>query len=414
MDRGRERLLLFTLAAINFVHIMDFVIMMPLAPMLMKTLGMKPAQFGMVVSAYTYSAFVSSLLAAPLMDRFDRKKVLLWLFIGFTLGTFACALSDSFWTLLVARAVTGLFGGIMGANIFSIIGDVIPFERRSAAMGLVMGAFSLASALGVPFGLYLAASINWEAPFFLLGGASILVLGFIWFFVPVLRGHLGKTPSESLPDVIVNISREPDQKRALALMGMLVMGQFTIIPMLSTYMVFNVGFTEHQLTWIYLLGGSVTFFTSPYFGRLADRHGNQRVFMVMAIVALVPILLITNLPKVPVYVALIPTTLFFIAIGGRMVPAMGMITATVSPQRRGSFMSINTSVMQLFSGTAALISGLIVMEQPKGHLIHYSYVGFIAVAASIACLFLAKRIQAGAKKEVVSSEEPIAETATST
>jgi DHA1 family inner membrane transport protein len=393
MDSGREKLLLYTLAAINFVHIIDFMIVMPLGPQLMKLLHISPAQFGMIVSAYTYSAGISSFVGASFIDRFGRKTALMFLFAGFIVGTFACGLSDSFGLLLAARCVTGAFGGLLGAVIFSIVGDVIPFERRSTAMGIVMSSFSVASVLGVPFGLFLATTYVWEAPFYFLGGIGILVFGLVWYVVPAMKGHISSERKGHIFSFLVDIFKQPNQLRALSLMGMLVLGQFTIVPFLATYFVFNVGFTEKQLTWIYLLGGAFTFFTSPWFGRMADRYGNMKIFSISAVLSLIPIIAITNMPALPFYWALIPTTLFFIFIGGRMVPAMGMITATVSPERRGSFMTVNTSVMQFMSGNAAFIGGLIITENADHKLGNYAYVGLIAVAASIACLFLARRIR---------------------
>lgn len=165
MHRYSERTLLLLLAAVQFTHILDFMVMMPLAQQLMRELAISPAGFSHLVAAYTLSAGVVGLLAAPFMDRHDRKKILLLVYAGFTLGTLACGLAHTAGQLLVARAVCGAFGGVSGATIMSIVSDIVPPQRRAAGMGIIMAAFAVAAALGVPFGLYLAQQFRWECRF---------------------------------------------------------------------------------------------------------------------------------------------------------------------------------------------------------------------------------------------------------
>ena len=393
----QEKFLLFVLAAVQFTHIMDFMIVMPLGPQLMRLFSIEPHQFSAVVSAYTFSAGLFGFAGAFFLDRFDRRTALLWLSVGFATGTLLCALAPNYELLLIARAATGAFGGILGALVLAIVGDVFPLERRASAMGIVMAAFSVASVFGVPFGLYLASAFSWHAPFLFLGGVGALLIGAIVVWVPSLRGHLvgGEVAAQRKNPlrVVTNVAGSPNQLRALLFMLLLMMGQFTIIPLLATYMVRNVGFSEAQLTLIYLCGGALTIFTSPLIGRWADRTGHRRVFTVFMLINLVPLLLVTHLPPTHVALVLTITTLFFVCGGGRMIPAMSMITATVLPQNRGSFMSINASVQQLSAGLAAYVAGLIVTERADGSLLHYDVVGYLAVACTLAAIWAGRRLR---------------------
>ncbi len=390
-----ERLLLFTLAAINFTHIVDFMIMMPLGPQLMRLFDISPQQFSALVSTYTFSAGIASFAGAFLLDRFDRKRALFVAYAGFVIGTFACALSPSYYTLLTARMVTGSFGGVLSAVILSIIGDVVPYERRATAMGVVMAAFSVASIFGVPAGLYLANLSSWHMPFLCLGLLSLTLFFPIVLIVPTLRSHLSaEAPHPSPYRIITSVALNGNNRSALGFTMMLVLGHFTIIPFFAPFMVTNVGFTESQLTYIYLLGGAVTIFTSPLIGRLADRIGKPKVFTIFALLALLPLFLITNLQHTALPIALLITTVFFVTSNGRWVPAMAMVTSAVAQQNRGKFLSINSAVQQLTAGVAAAFAGSIVTKDASGALLHYHYVGYIAIAVSVLAIFVGRRLQA--------------------
>lgn len=391
----RERLLLLTLAAINFTHIVDFMIMMPLGPQLMRLFSISPQQFSALVSTYTFSAGASSFIGAFVLDRFDRKKTLLITYAGFVVGTFACAMAPSYEFLLSARIITGAFGGILSALILSIVGDVIPEFRRAAAVGIVMSAFSAASIVGVPLGLFIAAHFSWHAPFIFLGSLSILIFGLVLFSMPGLRSHMNEdVPHPSPVTVLTSVARNGNQISALWFTVTLVLGHFTIIPFLSPYMVSNVGFSESDLTYIYLLGGIVTVFTSPMIGRLADRIGKAKVFTIFALLTLIPVFAITNMSRTALPLALFATTIFFVTSSGRWVPATTMITSAVTPHNRGSFMSINSSVQQISAGIAASIAGTIISENGAGELVNYQYVGYLAIVISLVAVLVSRRLRA--------------------
>ncbi len=391
---NKERILLLILACINFTHIIDFIIMMPLGTYLMALLKINPQQFSLIVSAYTFSAGISGFISAFFVDRFDRKIVLLLGYIGFIAGTFACAFAPSYEWLLAARILAGSFGGLIGAQVLSIVGDAIPFERRGAAMGTLMAAFSVASVVGIPAGLYLAAELSWHAPFIAIGLIGLIIIPLTYFYIPSMRGHIQQQANRPSPfSVITNIVKDANQQRGLLLMVILQLGHFSIIPFIAPYMVSNVGFTEHQVSYIYLVGGALTFFTSPIIGKLADKYGKYTILSIFIVLSAIPVFLITHMPAIPFYYVLIVTAFFFIFSGGRMIPAQAMITSVVTPQQRGGFMSINSSVQQLASGFAAMLAGAIVTTSANGQLQNYNYVGIIGISISLFSIAVARKLK---------------------
>jgi predicted MFS family arabinose efflux permease len=393
-DMQKEKAILWTLAVINFIHIVDFMILMPLGPQLMRIFDIGPSEFSLLVSSYTFSAGISSFFGAFFLDRFDRKKILLWVYVGFTIGTLGCALSPSYPILLAARVISGVFGGLTSALILAIIGDVIPDERRGRAMGLVMAAFSFASVMGVPLGLFLASLSTWHTPFYILTGLALLSFGMIYKFIPPIREHLGKEIKRPHPlEVISRVTSNINQMRAITLSVMMMFGQFMIIPFLSPYNVANVGFTEMELTYVYIAGGAFTIFTSPWVGKLSDKHGKLKIFTIFMLLNLVPIGIITHLGITPIPFVLMVTTMFFVTSNGRYVPAAAIITGTAKPENRGSFLSFNSAVQQLAAGLASLAAGLIIGENEAGELTNFHIVGYLAIFFSILCIPLARRVK---------------------
>lgn len=388
-----EKLVLFLLASLQFTNIVDFMIIMPLGPQLMRIFAITPMEFSFIVSAYTISAGVSGFASAFFLDSFDRKKALVTVYFGFIVGTLFCGISDNYIVLMIARVVTGLFGGLMSALVLSIISDLIPIERRSSAMGIVMAAFSAASVLGVPFSIYIADLYTWQVPFYFLAGLGSIIFVFIFKYIPNMSDHkINADKSVSRLKIVTNILSNPNQQKALLLMCVLMLGQFTVIPFIAPYFVKNVGFTETELTWVYLIGGLLTIFTAPFFGKLSDKHGRYRVFKFLAVISLAPLILITQMGEQPLVIALIFSSLFMVFISGRVIPAMTIITSTAKPQNRAGFMSINSSVQQFSAGIASFIAGLIVIEGPHGEIYQYDYVGYFAVAASIVAIFIINKI----------------------
>lgn len=393
---AQERLLIFILATVQFTHIVDFMIIMPLGAMLMGELDIDPQQFSLLVSVYAFAAFVAGLIGALYIDRFDRKHALILLYIGFTIGTIACGFASSYELLLLCRALTGMFGGTMGGLILAMVGDAVPLERRASAMGWVMTAFSVASVAGVPIGIYLAAQFGWRAPFLIVGSLSVLFVIMAFFVVPSMRGHLNGITRENRPSPLQTFGRilySGNQRAALLFSLVLMLGHFTIIPFIAPYMQLNIGFDDTQVTYIYAIGGTLTAFLLPFFGKLADRHGRLPIFTVASVFALFSIFAITNLPPVSLAVALVATSSYFVVASGRNVPAMTMITSVVRPENRGSFMSIRQSVNEAALALSSFVAGLIVVERPDGSLGNYAIVGYLAIGMSIVAIFFARRLR---------------------
>jgi predicted MFS family arabinose efflux permease len=393
----KEKIVLFVLAAINFTNIMDFMIMMPLGPQLMRLFQIGPQEFSVVVSSYTFSAFVSGMMSSMIIDKFDRKKSLLFMYAGFILGTFLCGMANSYYLLIAARIFTGLFGGVIGATVMSIVGDLIPFERRGQAMGIVMSSFSVASIVGVPFGLFIAShsAFGWQAPFLFLAVFGLPIFAMVYRILPSINAHLDPNQTkEPLFKVFANILEEPNQRKAILLSMVMMLGHFAIIPFISPSMVANVGFSESQLQYIYLVGGLATIFTSPYIGKMSDQYGKFKIFAIFASLCALPVFAITNMPQISIYWALAVAAIFFIFVSGRMIPMQAMITASVNPKYRGSFMSINSSLQQLMAGLGSLLAGLIVVkDELSGKILNYQYVGYISILMGFLAIYLASQLK---------------------
>lgn len=384
---------LLLLASVNFTHIMDFMIMMPMAPQLMRVLQINPAQFSLLVASYTIAAGTASFLGTFFVDQFDRKKVLLFCYAGFCIGTLLCGMAGEYHLLFSARVFTGLMGGIIGSQVLSIVGDLVPVHHRGKATGMVMTGFSAASVLGVPVGLLCATKWGWEMPFF-----GIAVLGFmVWFLVfsvlPPIREHIASQSRQSPVQLIREIWNVRSHRIALGFTILVAFSHFTMIPFLSPFMVANVGFEELELSYIYIIGGGLTLFTGPFIGRLADQYGTVRIFAIMIFMAFIPQYAITTMPPSPLWFALLFTSLFFIFSGGRFVPSQALTIGAVQPRMRGGFMSLNSSVMQMGSGLAAFMAGLVVSKTPEGRLVHYEILGYSTMAFSLLSVFVARKLK---------------------
>jgi MFS transporter, DHA1 family, inner membrane transport protein len=396
---SKEKIILLLLAALNFTHIMDFMIMMPLGNFLMPHFNISSQSFSLVVAAYTFSAGISGFLAAFVVDGFDRKKVLLFGYCGFLIGTLCCAIAPTFGLLMAARIVAGTFGGLIGAQVLSIVADLVPYNRRAAAMGIIMASFSVASIFGVPFGLYLANHFNWHAPFMFVGVVGIVMIPLIIRFLPAMNQHLHEKKVRIHPLIMVkDIIKDRNQVLALCLSATIMMGHFMIIPFLNPFMEFNMGFSKTQTPMIYFVGGGLTLFTSPLVGRIADKLGKFRLFSVMVLLCIIPITIITNLPQIPFYFVLCVTGFWFVVSSGRSIPAQAIISNVVPTERRGSFMSFNASVQQIFVGLASVIAGAVVTKTADNKILDYNITGYISIGITLLSLVAGYQLNKRLKK----------------
>ncbi len=391
--RRRERVVLLVLATVQFTSIVDFMLVMPLGPQLMERLKLDTARFGLIVSSYTFSAGVAGLFAASFIERFGRKSAFLVIYIGFLWGTLCCGLAWSYPTLLAARVLTGAFGGVLGGMALAIISDVFPGHRHGEATGALMSAFSAASVFGVPFGLTLGVAYGWQKPFLILAALGTIVLIVAVREMPPLREHLAhRRETHPLREIWTTLSL-PNHLRAFALVSSMMIAGFVVVPLLATYMVKNVGMGESRLALGYVAGGLLTIVSSPLIGRLADRLGRLRVFLVVAPFSALMMVVATSLPRVPLGVAIAVMGLFMVGMAGRMVPAMAMIMGSIEPRRRGAYMSVHSSVQHISGGLGAYLGGLIVGEASDGSLLDYSRVGWVAAGITVVSLVLAARLR---------------------
>ena len=390
--RPRELAILLTLAAMQFTHVLDFMIMMPLGPQFMRIMALDPQHFAFLVSAYTFAAAASGFVSAFWIDRFGRRRALLAMYAGFIVATALCGLAPNYPMLLLARIVAGIFGGVIGALVMTIVADLLPYARRARGTAVVSSAFSLAAVLGVPLGLWFAAHFSWRMPFLVLAGLSVVVGVLTWRVLPPLDANVRDAPRRNPLAQMRAIFGVRNHRTAFAFIVALMLSVFTVVPFFAPYNVANVGLTEAELPYIYLAGGATTLFTAQLIGYLADKYGKKRIFTIVALLSLIPIIVTTNLPRVALGWVIASMIAFFVFVPGRFGPAMALVTGSVSPRLRGSFMSFNASVQQLGSGFASLAAGLIIGRAADGTLTNYHVVGALASAFTLLAVWLAWRI----------------------
>lgn len=388
----REKWLLITLAGIHFTNILDFMIMMPLGPQFIEIFRITDAQFSVLVSSYTFAAGISGLLASLYIDRVDRKKLLLTLYAFFGVATLACGLAPHYWAFLFARVAAGLAGGVLSALITTIVADVVPFERRGRAMGVVMTAFSASTVAGVPLGLYLASQFNWHFPFFLIATMVLVFLVITTFVLPNLTAHLASgTKKSTFSDVCLVLSNR-NHWRAFLFTALLMMGGFVVIPFITIFLQANHGWDAAHISINYLVGGLATLVSARFVGQLADRHGKLRVFSIVATLVTIPIVLLTVSDGWPVWVVMPICTLFFALMSARMVPGMAIVSAAAPPAIRGTFMTLNSAVQSAALGFAAIVGGALI-NRDAHHMVHnYWQAGLVAAAASVLAIGVGKTI----------------------
>lgn len=393
----RERWLLLTLASIQFTSVLDFMIMMPLGPQLTELFGISASEFGFLVSAYTFSAGLSGLLAATYIDRFGRKRMMLTLYPLFGAAALACSFAPTFAWLLVARVASGFFGGVLMALSQTIVAEVIPFERRGRAMGVVMTSFSVATVAGVPLALFLASHFNWHAPFLAIAlMVSVCALGAAKT-LPSLKGHLAVHPSgDSAPNMLANLRLvlvDPNHLRAYAMSASMVFAGFAVIPYIALYLQGNAGFKPEQIPYVYLTGGICTLISARLIGHWSDRAGKAYAFRRLALLMPLPLLAMTLSADLPMVGVLLVSSILFVVMSGRMIPGMALIGASADPRRRGSFMTLNSAVQSLAMGLAALVGGQILGRDGNGHLTHYWIAALLGGGASLLSFVLASKLR---------------------
>lgn len=386
--------ILFVLAVVNFSHIVDSMLIMPLGDVFVSEFDINGEQYSYLVGAYSFGAFLSSLAGIFFMDRFDRKHALIFLYFGFAIGTYLCSLVDSYLVFVIIRFITGCFGGILGALVFAIVADLYKFFERGYAMGVIFAAFSAASVLGIPLGLWFAAKFDWTVPFRFLGlfagGIAVLML----IFFPSMTEHLSMQKKKiSNFQIVKNIYTDPNQVNALVLGMVLVLGHFMIIPFISPSLIRNVGFTQFEISYMFFFGGMATVVSAPLVGKLVDQVGVFRVFVIALFLSFIPTIAITHMDESPLWYALLFSTLFFVFASSRMIAPNTIITAAVGSETRGSFMSIKSALQQFAIFLATLVGGQIVFIGDNGKWQNYEILGYASIVICLFCIPLLRRLK---------------------
>ncbi|CAD5280728.1 MULTISPECIES: MFS transporter [unclassified Imperialibacter] len=402
-----ETFVIAILAIIQFTVILDFMVLSPLGAMLLVELDITTSQFGLVVSAYAFSAGISGLLAAGFADKFDRKKLLLFFYSGFIIGTLLCGIAPNYHFLLAARIVTGVFGGVLGSVVFAIITDLFKLEVRGRVMGFVQMAFASSQVLGLPVGLYVANLWGWHSPFILIVGLAVGTATVIILFMKPVDEHLKlQTPGNPFKKLYKTVS-QPVYLKAFGATALLATGGFMLMPFGSTFGVNNLGITLDQLPLVYMLTGISTIMVGPLAGKLSDLYGKYKIFTIGTFIGIATILIYCNLGITPLWIVIIINIAIFIGITARMISASALMTAIPEPRERGAFMGVNSSIQQVSGGFASALAGIIVIQTPAGPLERYDLLGYVVTGTMLVTILMMSVINKIVKDKVKKQMQPV-------
>ncbi|MCM2354615.1 MAG: MFS transporter [Pseudobdellovibrio sp.] len=390
---GYQKFVVALLAFLQFTIILDFMIMAPLGALMMPALKMEPSQFGVVVSAYAFSAGISGILASGFADRFDRKKFLLFFYVGFIVGTLLCAIAPNFHFMVAARIVTGLFGGVIGSVVLAIAADLFDLSLRGRVMGYIQTAFAASQILGLPAGLYISNLWGWHAPFFMIVAVSVLVGAVIIIYLKPIDAHLKtvRVDHNALNHMVTTVSNTK-YLFAFAATALMSIGGFMLMPFGTDFTVNNLKLTMGDLPLIYLVTGIATIFIGPLVGKMSDSFGKLRTFIFGAVLSAVMVVYYTNMGPSTLVTVMVVNTVMFVGIFSRMIPSQALMSALPTPADRGAFMAISSSLQQISGGIAAVIAGYIVVKKPDGFLEHFDILGYVLVGTVTVTVFMMKYI----------------------
>ncbi len=390
---GYQKFVIFILAITQFTVILDFMVMSPLGDMLMKSLTLKPSAFGFAVSAYAFSAGISGLLTAGFADRFDRKKLFLFFYIGFIGGTIFCGLAHTYAELVAARIITGLFGGVIGSISMAIITDLFALNQRGRVMGFIQMGFGGSQVLGVPIGLYFANAWGWEAPFWMIAIFSVGIAVLIALKLKPVVQHLSIQSDKSAFKHLWHTLTMADYRVGFTATALLSIGGFMMMPFGSAFAVNNLKITYEELPMLFMISGVSSLLVMPLIGKLSDQIDKFKIFAVASIWMMIMCVIYTNLAVTPFWIVVILNILMMMGIMSRMIPSSALTSAIPAMADRGAFMSINSSLQQIAGGVAAAVAGLIVSQDSKGSpLKHYNTVGYVIIVISLLSIFLMWRV----------------------
>jgi len=393
------------IALLQFTVVLDFMVISPLGDILMKSMNITTSRFGLVVSSYAFSAGASGILAAGFADKFDRKKLLLFFYSGFILGTACCALANTFWLLLAARIVTGFFGGVIGSVSMAIITDLFAANHRGRVMGFVQMAFAASQVLGIPIGLAICNVWGWHATFLMIVILAIAIGVTVLLKMKPIDKHLALQSDKSPLLHLWHTLSDKTYRVAFIATSFLSIGGFMLMPFSSAFLINNIKMTQAQLPLIFMFTGVSSIIIMPLVGKLSDKMDKFYLFTIGAILSVIMTTIYTHLPAIPLWELVVINMILFIGIMSRMVPATTLMTSIPQMKDRGAFMSINSSLQQIAGGIAAVCAGLIVYQPDKtSPLQHYDILGYVVSAVSIISIFLIYRVSVVVKKKTAERE----------
>jgi predicted MFS family arabinose efflux permease len=383
-----ERSIVLLIAAVQFVNILDFVMVMPLGPDFAKSLGISTSHIGYLGGSYTGAAAIAGILGAGFLDKFDRRKALAVAMLGLGVGTLFGGLAQGLWSLMIARIIAGSFGGPATAIALAIVSDTVPIKRRGKALGTVMTAFSVASILGVPTGLELARRLGWRAPFFGVAALSAVITTFVITTLPPIIAHREIQKQDTRSGKLI------DHLTVTSLTGtaLIMISVFTIIPNISAFVQHNLGFPRERLGLLYLLGGSVSFLLTHRIGILVDRYG-ATVLIAAGTCLFSTAMFFGFIHPVSVNWLLVVFPLLMLAGSARGVPMNTLSSRVPKPDQRASFMSTQSAVQHGASALGALLSSAILTSDSTGKLQGISVIATFSIAIALFVPLVAHRVE---------------------
>ena len=398
---GYQKFVILILALTQFSVILDFMVMAPMGDMLMKSLSLKPSQFGLAVSAYAFSAGISGLLTAGFADRFDRKKLLLFFYTGFIVGTISCSLVTNYPMLIAARIVTGLFGGVIGSISMAIITDLFDIHHRGRVMGFIQMGFGASQVLGIPISLYIANIWGWQSPFILVAAIAIIVAVMILLKLQPVTKHLAAQQNKNVFSHLYHTVAKKDYRVGFTATALLSIGGFMMMPFSSAFAINNLHITQHQLPTLFMVSGCSSLIIMPLIGRLSDKVDKYKIFVFASIWMMAVVVFYTHLSVTPIWLVMIFNVLMMMGIMSRMVPSTALVTGIPEMKDRGAFMSINSSLQQIAGGIAAAVAGKIVIQKDKfSPLEHYPTLGYVVIGISVVSILLMYRVSVMVKRKL--------------
>lgn len=384
-----QKLAIFILTLTQFTVLLGFMIMAPMGDVLMKSIHLTPSQFSTVVSAYAFSAGVSGLITAGFADRFDRKKLLLFFYVGFIIGTIFCGFATNYLTLVLARIITGLFGGVIGSISMAIVTDLFSLQQRGRVMGLIQLAIGASQVLGIPVGLYLSNLFGWQTVFFGIGILAIIISLVIQFQLPPLLEHLKLQKKESILKHLWQTLTNRQYLISYGASATLMIGGYIFMPFSSVFAVNNLHVSTQQLPLLFMFSGICSLIVMPLVGRLSDQFDKLKIFTVALIWMVAMLIFYTNLGPTPFVWVVVANILLLMGALSRSTPSSALISAVPELKDRGAFMSMNAALQQFAGGIAAWTAGLIVVQKsPTAPLEHYEVIGYVTAVISCICLLL--------------------------